>query len=103
VSKTAKKKRKKSNNDRYGLRRVNSKRRRKIRERVLIKCDHKCVKCGHEGSKKNPLTIDHIIPVVLGGRNIISNFQILCEKCAHKKGLKENKFGPGQEGKNHAQ
>lgn len=96
-----KKKPRRSNNDLKGLRRVNSKRRRKIREKVMIKCDHKCTKCGHEGSEENPLTLDHIIPVVLGGRNIISNFQILCDLCAQKKGLKENRFGAGQEGKNH--
>lgn len=96
-----KQKKKRKNNDVKGLRRVNSKRRRKLREKTMIRCGHKCVKCGHEGSKDNPLTMDHIIPVVLGGRNILSNFQILCDICAQKKGLKENRFGPGQEGKNH--
>ena len=100
MSKT-KKKPKRSNNDLKGLRRVNSKRRRKIRERVMAACDNKCKRCGHKGSEENPLTLDHIIPVVLGGKNVIGNFQILCDKCAQKKGLKENQYGRGQEGKNH--
>jgi 5-methylcytosine-specific restriction endonuclease McrA len=36
-----------------------------------------CLACG----KKKPLTVDHVIPLVLGGTNWISNIQPLCKEC----------------------
>jgi len=41
--------------------------------------------CAICGTKEN-LTIDHIIPLRKGGRNIISNIQLLCATCNQKKG-----------------
>lgn len=45
------------------------------------KYDNKCVKCG----ERKKLTVDHVIPVSLGGRNDISNIQPLCAKCNREK------------------
>lgn len=86
-----------------GLRRINSKQRRKLRARLLEKYLHACVACGTLGNEDNPLTIDHIVPVTLGGSNKIDNLQILCKNCADQKSLTENKYGNGQAGKNHIQ
>lgn len=44
--------------------------------------DHKCVACG----KQTTLTIDHIMPLSLGGANTADNIQPLCMPCNNKKG-----------------
>jgi len=44
----------------------------------------KCAECG--SSEK--ITIDHIVPVVLGGTNAIENLQPLCSSCNSSKGAK---------------
>jgi hypothetical protein len=53
---------------------------------VLLKYKHTCFYCG----SKEKLEIDHIIPVVKGGKNIYSNLQVLCRTCNRKKGGKYN-------------
>lgn len=44
----------------------------------------KCVKCG---STEN-LTLDHVIPRVLGGKDWLKNLQTLCKPCNQAKGPK---------------
>jgi len=51
---------------------------------LLFEADYKCQKCGTE----KDLTLDHIIPVLLGGRNEKENAQVLCRSCNSSKGIK---------------
>ena len=46
--------------------------------------DGKCACCGAEEQ-----TLDHIVPVLLGGSNDIENIQPLCRSCNSSKGAKE--------------
>lgn len=53
--------------------------------------DFKCLCCG----RKEPeikLTIDHVVPLVLGGGNTIDNIQPLCASCNSRKGPKHIDF-----------
>lgn len=46
--------------------------------------DNRCLKCGEQ--KK--LTVDHVLPISLGGANTIDNLQPLCDFCNKSKGAK---------------
>lgn len=50
-------------------------------EKIFYKFGKQCLNCG---TKEN-ITIDHIIPLSIGGRNILENIQILCKSCNSKK------------------
>lgn len=41
-----------------------------------------CVRCGASG----PLTVDHIVPLALGGTHRLENLQAMCEPCNLAKG-----------------
>ncbi len=56
---------------------------------LCSKYENKCLCCG---SKKKKLTIDHVIPLVLGGVNSIENIQPLCGSCNSKKGIKTTDY-----------
>jgi len=58
------------------------------RLRVLARDGYVCAYCGHEGTKENGLTIDHIIPVSKAPDLAIdeSNMRIACKSCNSKKG-----------------
>jgi 5-methylcytosine-specific restriction endonuclease McrA len=43
----------------------------------------RCLRCG---SSEN-ITVDHVVPLSLGGSNAIGNIQPLCEGCNGEKGL----------------
>jgi 5-methylcytosine-specific restriction endonuclease McrA len=49
---------------------------------------NKCLCC----NKKKPLTADHVIPLILGGKNTIENIQPLCGPCNSKKHTKTVDF-----------
>lgn len=54
--------------------------------RALVnKYDNKCLCCGRDDVK---LTMDHIVPLSMGGSNDIDNIQPLCLSCNVKKGVK---------------
>ena len=46
------------------------------------KYNNRCLCCGkHESELLKPLETDHIVPVIKGGTNWITNIQPLCKKC----------------------
>lgn len=57
---------------------------RNIRQKVFTIHGNKCLCCG----ATEHIQIDHIIPVSMGGKNAISNYQPLCKTCNLKKGIK---------------
>jgi 5-methylcytosine-specific restriction endonuclease McrA len=50
---------------------------------LCARYDYKCASCGKEEQ-----TVDHIIPLSVGGLNIIDNIQPLCKSCNCSKGAK---------------
>lgn len=51
---------------------------------VCARYDHKCLCCG----VRKPLTIDHVLPLSMGGSNDVSNIQPLCLECNLQKGTR---------------
>lgn len=54
------------------------------REYIYSRDGNKCLQCGSSDN----LTIDHIVPIALGGKNHINNYQTLCQPCNLAKGKK---------------
>jgi 5-methylcytosine-specific restriction endonuclease McrA len=54
---------------------------RRIRQTVINR-DGCCQRCGTE----ERLTVDHIVPRVLGGDDNLNNLQVLCSHCNSSKG-----------------
>lgn len=54
-------------------------------DELLRLYNYSCLCCGKQEVK---LTIDHIIPISLGGKNVIDNIQPLCKTCNSKKHTK---------------
>jgi hypothetical protein len=59
---------------------------------VLELYDHKCLKCG---TSEN-ITMDHIMPIFLGGEHKKENIQPLCKSCNSSKRLKIIDYRPKQ-------
>lgn len=55
--------------------------RRRVREILVELLGGQCDSCG----KKERLTIDHIIPIALGGSDSVTNMHLLCTGCHRKK------------------
>ena len=53
---------------------------------ILLKNAIYCDECRAVGSLSNPLTVDHIVPLALGGSNELHNLQVLCRSCNSLKG-----------------
>lgn len=51
--------------------------RRKYKDILITKFGNKCKLCGSD----DDLTIDHIKPQVVDGRDVLENFRILCKRC----------------------
>jgi hypothetical protein len=60
-----------------------------LKEQVFKRDNNTCLCCGKKRRKGVPLTIDHIQPVAMGGKNVISNLQSLCRSCNTAKGVNE--------------
>lgn len=56
---------------------------------LVKKYNHSCLCCG---TKENKITLDHIVPLSLGGKHTIDNVQPLCQSCNSKKYLKTTDF-----------
>ncbi|RPJ70859.1 MAG: HNH endonuclease [Alphaproteobacteria bacterium] len=54
-------------------------------EELLEKYNYTCLSCGRTDVK---LTLDHVVPIFLGGENLIKNAQPLCKSCNSKKHTK---------------
>ena len=67
------------------------------KEEILLRQKGKCAgkTCSKEHGKKMPVNIrshfDHIKPLALGGKDIVSNIQALCANCHQKKTRKDRK------------
>lgn len=55
---------------------------------LVIRHDHRCIRCRRR-EPEIKLTVDHIVPLTLGGTNFISNIQPLCYSCNSRKGNRE--------------
>jgi hypothetical protein len=56
-----------------------------VQQKVWLADDFKCVYCAVKIGKA-PLTIDHFIPLEMGGANDTSNYLTACKKCNKDKG-----------------
>ncbi len=55
---------------------------KKTRMKVFRRDKWKCLNC----HSKKQLTVDHIVPVSLGGGDGVDNLQTLCKTCNERKG-----------------
>jgi len=60
----------------------------KIRERILLRDEYTCKRCGRVS---RGLEVDHITPLHLGGAESDDNRQSLCPECHEKKTAEEEK------------
>ena len=60
----------------------------RLRWRIFIRDDFRCVLCGADAAEDNAvrLEVDHILPIVSGGKTETDNLKTLCSKCNNGKG-----------------
>jgi hypothetical protein len=58
---------------------------RKIRETILRRDQHTCQYCGQEAN-----TVDHVLPIALGGTDEPNNLVAACARCNYSKGKRES-------------
>lgn len=59
-----------------------------LRYEVLKRDQYRCCICGSTAKDGVKLEVDHIIPVSKGGRTVMDNLQVLCERCNRGKSNK---------------
>ena len=52
-----------------------------LRKQVLQRDKYTCLCCGKKAKQGRTLTVDHIIPISMGGKSKLSNLQTLCNEC----------------------
>ena len=62
-------------------------RHQKLRDRMLTRIS-RCHYCGTLPTPDNPMTADHLIPVVKGGKTEAANYVPACLRCNSGKGAK---------------
>ena len=55
---------------------------------ILLKNVIYCNECRGLGAVGDPLTVDHIVPLSMGGSNALANLQVLHRSCNSRKGSK---------------
>lgn len=75
------------------LNEYNSKSQRKLmtpllRKMIMERDHYTCQNCGKYMPDEAGLHIDHIIPIVKGGKSVSSDLRVLCSKCNGRKGAK---------------
>lgn len=55
------------------------------RSNIFIRDDHRCQYCGQKFNKTH-LTLDHVIPIVQGGKKSWENIVTACKPCNQRKG-----------------
>lgn len=53
----------------------------KKKEEIRIRCNNRCYYCTKEFTNWAEFNIDHVIPIVLGGKSNIENLVLSCFKC----------------------
>jgi len=61
-----------------------------IRWQVFKRDNWKCTSCGRRAEDNTILHVDHIIPRSKGGRDVLENYQTLCETCNIGKSNKDD-------------
>lgn len=60
---------------------------------LIDACDNRCLSCGRDDE---PLSVDHIVPMVEGGRHTLGNVQPLCLDCNKRKFTKTIDYRPAE-------
>ena len=63
---------------------------RGLKQQLMKRQDNTCGYCGYRRIART-LDIDHMIPVVRGGSNDVSNLQVICRPCNQRKGLQTDR------------
>ncbi|MEA3296389.1 MAG: HNH endonuclease [candidate division Zixibacteria bacterium] len=53
------------------------------RKNILTRDNHSCQYCG---SRKGPMTVDHVVPRTMNGRDSWNNLVCACSRCNNRKG-----------------
>jgi 5-methylcytosine-specific restriction endonuclease McrA len=62
-------------------------------EELLEACGHRCLRCG----AAEDLSVDHVVPLSLGGYNTIENVQPLCVRCNEEKAATIRDYRPASD------
>ena len=66
----------------------------KIRERIMLRDDCSCRRCGRVTADGE---VDHIVPLHMGGRDVDENQQWLCVSCHQEKSDEEERGRGGSD------